>query len=181
MSSRLIMEGHCTCSTNSLAGVGGWGWGRFKGNPWWRCKLAQRCRKCVDISIGMHCVVVLSIFLQQKYFLTSVFSFSGCSHDGSLFTNERQKKPIGSWCIVHFCHTYQLCSWHHRLLEEKKKKIAVLTALSFFIIFIFRAQFLTKETMNWLKNCFESVCFPSIGLIMLLDLRTLGPCRGRAY
>lgn len=181
MSSRLIMEGHCSCSTNSLAGVGGWAWGRFKGNPWWRCKLAQRCRKCVDISIGMHCVVVLSIFLQQKYFLTSVFSFSGCSHDGSLFTNERQKKNdrLMVYCTL-LPHVSALLMTS-QTARGKKKIIAVLTALSFFIFFIFRAQFLTKETMNWLKNCFESVCFPSIGLIMLLHLRTLGPCPGRAY
>ena len=36
--------------------------------------------------------VVLSISMQQKYFFSSTFSFSGRSHVGSLFTNEEQKK-----------------------------------------------------------------------------------------
>ena len=156
MSSRLIMEGHCSCSTNSL---GGWAWRRFKGNPWWRCKLAQRCRKCVDISIGMHCVVVLSIFLQQKYFLTSVFSFSGCSHDGSLFTNERQKKTIGSWCIVHFCHTYQLCSWHHRLLEGKKNNSSAHSSI-FFNFFYFQSSIFNKGDHELTEKLLWVCLFP---------------------
>ena len=49
------------------------------------------------------CLVVLSIFMQQKYFFGWSWSCSGCSHADSLFTSEEQKK-MHSWWNVNRCH-----------------------------------------------------------------------------
>ena len=61
------------------------------------------------------CTHVLSIFMQQKYFLASNLSFWACSRRpaGSLFINEEQKR-VGSWCHVHSCDTCWPWPWHCR-------------------------------------------------------------------
>ena len=57
-------------------------------------------------------LVVLSAFIQKKYFFASDLSSSGLCHVALLFTNEEQRKT-GSWCIWCFCHKCCPCSWHH--------------------------------------------------------------------
>ena len=71
----------------------------LKGN--WRENISWlRNVKNVQIcpSAGFIRLRVLSIFIHKSYLFASTLSSSGCSHVGSLFTNEEQKM-FGSWHI----------------------------------------------------------------------------------
>ena len=43
-------------------------------------------------------IIIIIVYMQQKYFSSSNVSSLGPGHIGLLFTNEEQKK-VGSWCI----------------------------------------------------------------------------------
>ena len=61
----------------------------------WRGKLVWKRNMCRCFICRFH-VVVLSLFMQQEYFLASNLSSSGHIHVHSLFTNEEQKRKVGS-------------------------------------------------------------------------------------
>ena len=90
----------------------------FKEALHWRDKSIWKCRKCADIFICLPELLILSIFIQNKYggcCFSSVFSSSGLSHVGSLFSEEEQKK-FGPWRVWGLsCHTFRcclLCYWY---------------------------------------------------------------------
>ena len=55
-------------------------------------------------TVNLPPVVVLSIFIQQKYFFALNLSCPRSNHVGSLFTYEEQVKA-GLWHNVYFCHS----------------------------------------------------------------------------
>ena len=86
----------------------------FKGALHWRHKSTWKCRKWADIFICLPELLVLSVFIQNKCrcccrFSPSVFSSSGLSHVGSLFSEEEQKK-FGPWRVWGLsCHAFRCC------------------------------------------------------------------------
>ena len=65
---------------------------KFKGDSERRREWARKRRKCTNDSICRLRTVVLSRFVQQKYWLTSNSSSTGRRHVGSIVTAEEQRK-----------------------------------------------------------------------------------------
>ena len=64
------------------------------------------------------CVVVLSLFMQQKYVFASKSSSPGHSHVGVLFTNEEQKRWAHDVMITHFCHPWLECQTQNGIVRD---------------------------------------------------------------
>ena len=76
----------------------------FSGEPTRSGKLVWKRTKYANISTRMLPVVVLWIFIENKYFFcTSNLSPPGRSHVGYPFANKEQEK-VGSWRVWKNCH-----------------------------------------------------------------------------
>ena len=93
------------------------------------------------------CFFFLFFFLLSFSSSSSNMSSTVCSHGGSLFTNEEQKK-VGSWRIWHFCHTFRPLSWRHwyRFLGTKWRHVRS-CSLDFRMPFFFFLQ--TRPEIDW--------------------------------
>ena len=114
----------CVSVCGSCQGVGQCLWAAIKGNLNQRCKQAWKHTVCAKRTICRLCMVLLSIFMHQKYFFFFFqipnLSSSECCHVCLLFTNKvqkrkekrKKKKKIDCGRNVHFCncslfHSYQ--------------------------------------------------------------------------
>ena len=86
----------------------------MKWKPKWGHKLAQKVQKMCSICRLL--MVVLPIFITQKYYFALNLSSTGCSLMGLLFASEEQKK-FGWLCNVRLCHechpTLPGTGWQH--------------------------------------------------------------------
>ena len=88
----------------------------IKGQPNQGPELAwkQNIRKYFDLYASFGCS--FNIYTKEVLFGSNL-SWLGCSHFGSLFTGEEQKKD-DLWHSWYFCHTFQSSSWCHRLCQN---------------------------------------------------------------
>ena len=92
-----------------------------------RFSLAREIQKCANSSLSRLRIILLSVFMQQKYFFSSSnLSSAGRSHIGSLF--KVRKRLAHDVVFIHFCQTCQPCSWRHRH-RLPDTKMAALTAV----------------------------------------------------
>ena len=80
--------------------------------------LSRKRRDCENVYICRHCMVVLSIFMPQKYFFPSNLMQLSVrrSNAGSTFTNEEQKlsEMLAREASIHFFYARgRPCRWRH--------------------------------------------------------------------
>ena len=85
----------------------------LKGEPRQGCKLVWNHRECPNSFVCRLHITVLSLFMQQKYFLLWIWASQGAAIVAHSF-QMKDKIVVGSWHKKHWCHTCWLCSWHQR-------------------------------------------------------------------